>query len=735
MNFILEQFLFYFAIVTVLFLPGWFLMRAIFGKNKAKNTKDSLYFLKTMGAIEKFVISFGLSIVSIDFLMILMGRFGILLTRESILIAIFLFSFICWIFIKNLEFRISNFESNINDKIFKKNSTQQSERKSVIKSLFNLKLNQNSKFPALGWSAWGGKIQNSILIILILFLTIFIKTTYLQNTIFPTSTDLGHHMYWSKQISQTGKIPIYEKIKLKKINGAYQLTNPQPIADFIIGEHLIFTAIGLISGISFISYFPTLVLFLINIMGLLAIFILTLRMFPKNKKIAIFTLLLLGPLWAISSPQTKFVSGGVIGNLLGNLFIPLCLYFYFLAFTKKSSSMLTTALFLTMGLFYTHHLSGFIFLFIIIFIIITFLGLLLIDYFNSFRLTFLKSWIAKISNFHYRPKRNSNFRDDKVREIKNYLKLFLSPSVIIFLILASCFLLLIYTPAYLQTSAVDTAVGTVTKATRAGLTFTQFKYAVGEPRLALALFGLLILLIQFIKKNKFKSFKSFLFISFRFSFLTGWFIAVAIMTLRPQWLNLNIPSGRLGNYVAFPAIILGAYAFYQIFYKSKKYIPSKILIIAFSLLFVSLLSFGFYDNSQSLTSKPNTKKALQTFHASNYLKPYLKKYKQNPVVVVKDHNYLKADSWIKLFFMQDYSLPFSRSYFKRYNDPTKPREMCTLWMISEPASTRTQKCYNETNTKFIILNPKFDSAQFDVSKKFQKIYAGNDIAIYYNPEN
>ncbi|HFC36085.1 MAG TPA: hypothetical protein ENJ49_00205, partial [Candidatus Moranbacteria bacterium] len=100
MNFILEQFLFYFAIVTVLFLPGWFLMRAIFGTNKTDFSLKSSAEKESMvnfGAIEKFTISFGLSVVSVDFLMILMGRFGILLTRTSILIAIFLFVFICWL--------------------------------------------------------------------------------------------------------------------------------------------------------------------------------------------------------------------------------------------------------------------------------------------------------------------------------------------------------------------------------------------------------------------------------------------------------------------------------------------------------------------------------------------------------------------------------------------------------------------------------------------------------------
>lgn len=677
MNFFLEQFLFYFAIVVVLFLPGWFLMQTIFKKNKL-----------LFDPIEKFVVSFGLSIVSVNFLMIIMGYIGISLTRWSILLIIILFSSICWLIINNFKFQI------IFSKIRKKNQ--------------RTTINHNNRSNSINETIRRVKQFNisTFLVILILFLTIFIKTTYLQNTIFPTSTDLGHHMYWSQQISQTGKLPIYEKIKIKEINGKYQLTDPQPISDFIIGEHLLFAAISLISGISLISYLPTLILFLINIMGLLAIFLLALKIFNnnsdifniRNEQIAIFTLLLLGPLWAISSPQTKFVSGGVIGNLLGNFFIPLCLYFYFRAFAEKNDKMLAVALFLTMGLFYTHHLSGFIFLFIIAFITMVFIALSAI---------------------------NKKFKT------KNYLKIIFSPSIFAFLLFASSFLFFVYTPAYLSNHATETAVGVPSKATRAGLTFTQFKYAIGEPRLALGVLGIMLITIfSFRKISKHQIIGN--------SILIGWMLATSLMTLKPQWLHINLPSGRIANYANFPFIIFGSFAFvwlinYAKTNSNKLVLPTRTFLFISFIFLVFIFSSGFYDNSQSLVKKPNNQKALQTFQASKYLKNYLQDNMSTHNIVLKDHNYLKADSWIKLFFIQDYSLPLSRSYFKRYNDPTKPREMCTLWMISEPVSERAQKCYNETETSFIIINPKFDSAQFKNKQKFWKVYAGEDIAIYYKP--
>jgi len=690
MDFIIEQILFYFAIIVVLFLPGWFLMMAFFKERTSK----------LFSPIEKFVISFGLSIISVDFLMILMGRANISLTRWSIILAIILFSIVCWVIKNNFKLLIFNFKTIFNNKIF------------------------NNKIKNLKFKNWKTKNLNSrtVLIILILFLTIFIKTVYLKDTIFPTSTDLGHHMYWSKLISQTGELPTYEKLKIIETNTGYTLQT-ENIADFIIGEHLIFSAINLISGIPFISYFPTLVLFLINIMCLLALFILTLRLFENykfshsrllGKNIAILTLLLAGPLYTLASPQAKFVSGGVVGNLLGNLFIPLALYFYFRAFknptTKKSYQFLMTALFITMGLFYTHHLSGLIFLFITIFIITTYIVLILI-----------KNTKYQILNARY------------------YFKLIFSPSIIIFLLLASFYLLLIYTPSYLNTDATGTAIGAPSKSTRIGLTPTQFKYAIGEPILALGIIGLILLFFQTLKKNKSqinKNNKSHTANYLLLATLLGWVLAVSLMTLKPHWLHINIPSGRVANYANFPFIIIASFTIVWLAYSvqnlrtTKTFLPTRIISIFFSLLCLTFLSAGYYDNSQSLIKNSNNQSALKTFHASEYLAKNSEHFSKKSMLL-KDHNHIKADTWIKLFFMKDYSYPLSRGFFKRYNDPTKPREMCTLWMIESPSSEKAQQCYQDTQTKFIMINPNPDGIQFKKDENFWKIYSGNEINIFY----
>ncbi|HCP08802.1 MAG TPA: hypothetical protein DIT25_03335 [Candidatus Moranbacteria bacterium] len=86
---------------------------------------------------------------------------------------------------------------------------------------------------------------------------------------------------------------------------------------------------------------------------------------------------------------------------------------------------------------------------------------------------------------------------------------------------------------------------------------------------------------------------------------------------------------------------------------------------------------------------------------------------------------------MKLFFMRGYRYPDSRGYFKRYEDLTKPREMCTLWMISNPGGKDAEDCFDETGTRFLMVNPQYDSAQFRKLSNFDQIYSGDKINIYH----
>ena len=645
---------------VVFFVPGYVLLRT---------------FLKRgLSPLEMFVFSFAVSLAYLNFLMLLIGRLGILFTPLSLVLALAsgagLLSGLAYLF-----------------KRFRKTSLPSEESKEKEAPQF------------LRFSRSQG-----MLFLLLLSLTVLVKTIYLADAVLPTSTDLGHHMYWSKLIAEKGELPYYAKQEIiTNENDVYELADPKPIADFIIGEHLPFAAISILSGASFFSAFPVTFLYLINLFSLLALVLLSFRLATGLKthplapklfsppNVALTALFLFGPLYTLASPQAKFVSGGVVGNTLGNLFIPLILLTFYRAFQDKRSDFFALGLFFTFGLAYIHHLSTLILLFI------------------------LAAGAVAYGAFHY-SRLASLFR--------GWWKLIWTPGTLLLAVGALLFFFTVAMPTYIETEAVGTAIGSPTKATRTGLSFLQVSGSSGEARVALGLSGLLFLLATTLRKH------------YASAFLIGWALILLVMTMRPQWLFIDIPSSRIGAYLSFPLGILASLAL--VFFLSSLYgyygqhtREKKLLLplLAVSLIILGLFSFtlgsGGVDNSRTLLSGSKALSALETFQASEYLSEHNKPTD----IILKDHNYIAADAWIKLFFLRDYFYPLSRGFFKRYED-NPSREQCTLLMISVPNTVRGEKCYTETSTNLVMVNPEFDTAQFEKSERFSRIYASEGVDIY-----
>lgn len=637
-SFLTSQILFYLAIAVVFFIPGFLLLK-------------TLRFSEHFSSLEFFIVSFAASIGITDFLMIILGRSGLGITRMSLLFSMTILSASCA--------GIILYGRKKNQKIQKSKDDNFSKR-------------------------------SLIAVLLLIFLTIFIKTLYLGDSIAPTSTDLGHHMYWSKQIAVTGELPIYEKTNIQE---DFTISQPETMADFIIGEHLLFAAIAIISGVNFVSAFPSLILLLIHVMSVLAVFILVRETFKKSENrdaIAMTALFLIGPLYALASPQAKYVSGGVIGNIIGNFFIPLSIFLFVKAFSEKKPKILALAIFSMLTLAYTHHLSTFIFLFVSLFTMIAFIML------NCKTL-----W----------------------QDMKDVLKMFISPEVISMLILGIISVFFLYVPTYMNKEAVDVAVGTPIKSTRIGLTMEQLRVTAGEARFVFAFLGIILLLFarHLGKYNQ--------------AFMVGWLAAIMMMSLKPQWLFVDIPTNRIASYVVFPTAAISAFMLVSVFHaikdseRSKGYLKNSFLLVTFFAFLVFISVDGMRDNSHTLNPDPmkTIKRSGETYAASQYLSRHV----SESDMVLKDHNYLSGDSWIKLFFMRGYSYPLSRGYFKRYEDELKPREQCTNLMISLPKSDGADKCYEGTKTNFIMVNPNNDGAQFKRIKNFWQIYSSDETAVFY----
>ncbi len=596
--------------------------------------------------METIIISLGLSIFLIDFLILFVNKTGIALNFLNISIALLILLVI-------LAFLA---RKNIN-----------SEK---IKVLFKRE---------------GGDInKKKLLFFAILFLAVFIRLSFLSDRMTPHTTDLGHHMYWSNHMVEFQELPNYN------------------MPDFIIGEHIIFGVISILSGISVISTMPIAILFIINIFSLLAVYLFTRELIRKisgkyAETAALISLLAIGIFYTSSSPQANYVSGGVIGNIIGNFLIPLIFYSFVKALTDKNKKYFSLFLLLALTLGYTHHLSSFIFLY-------CFAGLILI---------FLAVCLMKIIQKQATFKSIGEDLKQRMRAVLAWQNLFL-----IFLIII--WVLFIHVPSYLNPSAVDTAVGAPSKATRTGLGFNELINTAGAWRFFYGFIGFATLAIMALKTKKAIRLLAL-------SVALAWLFVIFMMSFQPGWLKIDIPSNRIGSYITYPAAILAAIGAYYLL-KINKGKAGKLI---FSMLFLVIFATGFISGMAELalnreTSSDN-KELFQTFIAAEYLNEIIKSEDQK---VLKDHNYMQGDTWMKLFFMQGYKYPLSRSLLRRYDDPAKPRETCTRDMISIPDSEIGRKCFQEYGVKYIAMKKGYDTGSLHKSENFTPIYANDYVIIF-----
>jgi len=640
LSFIAQQSAFYLTLVLLLFLPGYFVLGAVFKKDR-------------FSLFERVVLGSGLSIIIVNFTILILDRANIPLTRYSLVLSILAITAVAY-------------------SISKKKGTG------------------NSDFAKLNFTK-----KQGMLIIILICSTVLIKAYYLRNAVMPGTTDLGHHLYWSKVIATTHHIPEYTQRDVISRDGTNTIGAPKKISDFIIGEQLFYASISLVSGIGFISYFPVLSLFLVNTMSILALFVLALELFrnnPRRKSIAILSLLFIGPLFSIDPPQAKFIAGGVTGNLIANFIVPLTLYFYIRFFHEKTKSLLFFALLFSMGLFYIHHLTGFMFL-------ISFASFIILSSVFNFKEFFTL--------------------------IKEKSKFLLSPQIIGFFIFALVFVALIYTPSYLTNKAVTTVVGAVSKAGHGGLTLNQFRDTLGETRIVWGIMGI-IFVIFLIRKSVEK---------FSLIMLASWAGVIFLVSMFPDIVKIDLPSGRAANYASYPLSILSSFAMVSLFAKSfgqgnavLQKTSSRFLLGAFVLLVSFIMINGVSDNVGYL-AKDNfyPDKIQETYSASDYLASKM----DTRDVLADDHIYITADSFVKLFFMRDYNFPLYRANLERYTNNVDKDEFCTLWMISGPETPDSQKCFRDLGVNFTLVNGKTDAAQFEKLGNFWKVYSNNELNAYY----
>jgi len=606
-----------------------------------------------LGLLGNIVASLVLSIGSVSFILMLIDKLNIKITSASIIVSVLIFSLTNFLFFW----------------FFRKEKSNDSAKKDLVWLIF----------------------------LLVGILSIFLRMIYLLPKIIPHTTDLGHHMYWVNYIIQFQQLPTYG------------------IPDVIIGEHVIFGAISIISGIGIISALPAAILFIFNMFSLLAIFLLTRElartMLTENKSniVGLLSFVSIGIFYAIASPQATYINGGVIGNLMGNLLVPTIFYLFIRAFRKKDPSLTSLGIFLIGTLIYTHHLSTFIFIY-------SLTGFLL---FFGFSFLVAKYWFKR-----------------KDLAFNSFWKTFFNIKTVLTSLFLLLFIFLVRIPSYLNSSAIDTAVGAPSKSTRVGLSVNELIHSTGAWRIFYAMIG--IVLLEFIfwqlyKKNS--TFRRLYSVKFKdstalivaLSLASAWFITIFIMSHWPAALKVDIISGRIANYLTYPATVLSAFGVYAVLAPAFKRKQSSIAFIVFAIVFIPGIISGLFDVSETYPENTESiRKTTHTFAGSLYLTEKT----TSEQGILKDHVYLKADTWIKNFLMRDYKEPLSRTLLKRYNDPIKKRETCTRDMVAIPDSEIGEKCFEETGVKFIILKNNYDTQQFEISDNFSKIFTTGEVVIF-----
>jgi hypothetical protein len=213
----------------------------------------------------------------------------------------------------------------------------------------------------------------------------------------------------------------------------------------------------------------------------------------------------------------------------------------------------------------------------------------------------------------------------------------------------------------------------------------------------------------------------------KYSFVLGWAIVLFVLSWKPGWLYVDIPSDRVSNYLFFPLVLLSSYAlatYFKIFSsKSSRFLSA---IFLFMLLFF-VITNGLSDSAEAFKTQDQFKEIMQTYHSAGYLAATVDTSRD---IILKDHINIAGDSFYKLFFMKDYKYPLSRGVLSRYIDPTKPRETCTRDMIMDPESDVGKACFADTGVNYIALNAVIEGSSFEKYQDFSKVYASDYISVF-----
>mgnify|MGYP001035664523 CR=1 FL=1 len=533
---------------------------------------------------------------------------------------------------------------------------------------------------------------------LVVFLTaVAIKAVFFAQHPVPISTDLGHHTYWIEKIIVGGQLPVYEErdiIMASSPNEQHRVSEAKPISDVIMGEHVPFAFVAILSGTPAISLSPAAILFLIHIATILAVYVLACRLFARSEyreSVAVVAVFVAGVLFALDSPQMKYIVGGVVGNTLGNILILSAVLTLVISVVKRSRALLAVFVALVFTLAYTHHLSTLLFA-------ISLFGMAALFLASDFK----------------------RFR-------KEFLPMAVSLPTLLSLAAGVMLFFFLWPPSYIANRAAETVVGQSENEEHLGITLGDYLFAMGDVRMLLGLAGLLLLAVLAWKSDE--VFRKRRDARLAFVVIAGWTAPLLALVFFPSAIGIDIPTIRTANYTILPMAMASAvmiiWAFRRL--REEPWGLRAAFPAMFAVLFAVLSFGGLVDNAELLRRSDAPETARELHRAAAYLG---KHYRDSDRTVLYDHISIEGGAWMKLYFLRDYNYPFYRAHLFRYDRADDRREKCTLWTISSPDSAEARKCFEDLRVGAIALGDAEEGKQFREHPEFTRVYDGRALGVY-----
>lgn len=534
-----------------------------------------------------------------------------------------------------------------------------------------------------GSPAAASRSRISIALPVVLVAVILTKAVYALPQALPVSTDLGHHMYWAERIAIERSLLPYEKrdIVTDPTTGISSITDSAPISDFIVGEHLVFAAVRMLTGRTLVGPMPGMILFLVHVATVAAVYVLVRRLLERSRRgevVALTATVLYGLLYGLGSPQMKYVLGGVIGNTFGFLLIPSILLLVAVAIRQRSAVLLGTAYAAATGLALIHHLSTLVF-------VIAVLGMVLV------LLVIGRSLLREI------------------------LRLAVARTAVA--VLGGCVaFFLVWPPSYIANRAVTTIVGAPVKEEHTGLSLAQLANLAGEPRLLLAVVGIVALLAA-ARRHVLAA-----------AVLVGWTVPAVVLVMLPQYTHIDLPSARVAYYLIMPLSVAAAYGAVQLTdILHRRAVPRWLAVTTVALLLLVPVRYGMADDAVYLAKlAPQYATALSVQRTGAFLATQI----PADMRIVHDHINIPGDSWFKLQLLQDYNYPFYRANLFRYDRVSDRQERCTLYVIATPSSDEAKRCMAELGIRVLVVNEAIDGQQFRHFRNYWRVYADSGLSVY-----